>query len=180
MARFTSARAFLTALPPRGSLLALDVSRRRLGVAGTDPERRLVTPLRTIDRRRLASDMAEIEKLASARDVVGWVVGWPLNMDGSTGPACDRVRSFVADLCRCRPLPVLLWDERLTTSAAEDAVADARFGSVARGDAIDHVAAALILEDALHAGAFFQPPCQVCLHRAQVERGAGPRIGAEG
>jgi putative Holliday junction resolvase len=164
LAYFSSARDFLAALPPRGSILALDVSRRRLGLAGTDVERRLVTPLRTVMRRRLASDLAEVETTVAGRGVVGWVVGWPLNMDGSTGPACDRVRSFATELCRHRPLPLLLWDERLTTSAAEDAVAEARFGSVAGRGPVDHVAAAILLEDALRAGGLLpstlpgQPP----------------------
>ena len=145
--------AFGAALPPRGALVALDVSPRRLGVAATDPERRLVTPLCTIARRRLRLDLAALQAVAVERAAVGWVVGWPLNMDGSAGPTCDRVRSFVAALAAAHPLPTLLQDERLSSDAAREAIAEGRFGRIRRGEPADHVAAAIILEDALRATA---------------------------
>jgi putative Holliday junction resolvase len=143
----------MAALPPRGALIAVDVSPRRLGLAATDPERRLVTPLRTLARRRLTLDLEGLRTAAAERAVVGWVIGWPLNMNGSAGPACDRVRSFVAALASVHPLPILLQDERLTSDAAAEAVAEGRFGRIRPGEPIDHVAAAIILEDALRTAA---------------------------
>jgi putative Holliday junction resolvase len=140
------ARAFHEALPGEGSLLALDVSPRRIGVAGTDAGRRLVTPLRTLVRRRLAADLDAVTALARAREAAGLVVGWPLNMDGSEGPACDRVRGFARALERRLALPLLLQDERLSTVAVELAEAPRR---ARPGQPQDHLAAAVILEDAL-------------------------------
>lgn len=145
---------FRRALPAEGSLLALDVSPRRIGIAGTDAGRRLVTPLRTLARRRLAADLDALAALARAREAAGLVVGWPLNMDGSEGPACERVRSFVGALLRRLPLPLLLQDERLTTVAVELHEAAGRRGTAA---ARDHLAAAVILEDALRAIAAARP-----------------------
>lgn len=122
-------------------------------MAATDPDRRLVTPLRTLVRRRLPLDLEALRVVALARAAVGWVVGWPLNMDGTAGPACDRVRSFVASLTATHPLPTLLQDERLTSDAAKEAVVLARFGGIRPGEPVDHIAAAIILEDALRAAA---------------------------
>jgi putative Holliday junction resolvase len=140
------ATSFARALPAQGSLLALDVSPRRIGVAGTDAGRRLVTPLRTLLRRRLAADLDAVAAIAASRATVGLVVGWPLNMDGSEGPACDRIRSFTQALQRRLPLPLLLQDERLTSVAVEPLDQPPR--KEAR-QLRDHLAAAVILEDAL-------------------------------
>ncbi|HMR32047.1 MAG TPA: Holliday junction resolvase RuvX [Geminicoccaceae bacterium] len=147
---FRDAPAFAAALPAFGSLLALDVSPRRIGFAGTDAGRRLVTPLATWARRRLDDDLAEIARLVRARDVVAFVVGWPLELDGRRGPSCDRVRSFVGALLRYIALPLFLQDERLTTAAVEQAIEEGRL-SLRPGEPRDHLAAAVILEDALRA-----------------------------
>lgn len=147
---FWDGPSFAAALPRDGSLLGIDLSPRRLGIAGTDAGRSLVTPLRTSPRRRLDADLAEIAALASAREVVGIVIGWPMSMDGRRGPACDRVRAFAGQLRRRLGLPILLQDERLTTAAVEQAIAEGRY-PVRRDEATDHLAAAVILEDALRA-----------------------------
>jgi len=143
--------AFAAALPAVGSLLALDLSPARLGLAGSDAGRTLVTPLRTIRRNRLAADLDAVAAAAVARETVGLVVGWPLNMDGSAGRACDQVRSFVGELRRRLALPMLLQDERLTTAAVAQALDDGLFPRRRPGEPVDDLAAAVILEDALRA-----------------------------
>lgn len=148
---FWSGVDFASALPRQGSLLALDVSQRRIGLAGTDPGRRLVTPLRTLERRRLDADLAHVAALAAERGSVGIVLGWPLNMDGSLGPACDRIRGFAGKLSRRLGLPLLLQDERLTSAAVAQALDEGRYRRPRRGEPTDHLAAAVILEDALRA-----------------------------
>lgn len=149
LAIFGDARAFVSTLPEQGSLLGLDVSPRRIGLAGTDAGRRLVTPLRTWLRRRLEDDIAEIARIAGQREAAAIVVGWPLEMDGSRGPACDRVRAFAGRLSRRLSLPILLQDERLTTAAMREALLEGRYPSPKVGAHADHLAAAVILEDAL-------------------------------
>lgn len=144
-------RPFRDLLPAKGSLLALDVSKRRLGLAGTDIERRLVTPLVTLDRNDRAAVEARLRRLVAERAVVGLVVGWPLNMDGSAGPACQSVRAFAERLHELLALPVLLQDERLTTAAVEQAIEEGKLPRPRRATPLDHYAAAVILEDALRA-----------------------------
>ncbi len=141
---------FVLSLPDYGSLLAIDVSKRRLGLAGTDAMRRLVTPLATLCRSRWQTDMERIGLVLRRREVVGIVVGWPLNMDGSTGIQAERAHAFAAGLVREFGLPVLLQDERLTSFAVEEAVREGRLPKPKRrSSALDHYAAAVFLEDAL-------------------------------
>ncbi len=154
---FRNAAEFAAALPPEGSLLALDVSPRRIGFAGTDAGRRLVTPLHTLSRRGLDADLGRTAELVRSRHGIGLVLGWPLNMDGSAGPACDRIRAFAGQLIRRLALPLLLQDERLTTEAVAQAIADGRFRRPRHGEPADHLAAAVILADALRSIAATTP-----------------------
>jgi len=148
---FEDAPSFSAALPGHGSLLALDAGKRRLGLAGTDLERRLVTPLFTISRGRWPDDLAKIRRVVEERTVVGLVLGWPLNMDGSEGPACAAARQLAHQLEAVFGLPLLLQDERLTSFAVEQAIAEGRLPPPKKGQPLDHYAAAVILEDALRA-----------------------------
>lgn len=151
-ARSTSDSALFSAsLPPAGSLLALDLSRRRIGLAGTDQGRRLVTPLLTLERKGLAADVASLRRIVGERQVVGLVIGWPLNMDGSIGPRAQACRDWAEAFSRSLDLPALLQDERLTTAAVASAIEDGRLRHPRRGAPRDHYAAAVILEDALRA-----------------------------
>jgi putative Holliday junction resolvase len=145
--------AWQTALRSRGTarpgLLALDVSKRALGVAGADAGWRLATPLLTIRRRRWAQDLARLDLVIRERAAGALVVGWPLNMDGSEGPRCQSVRAFADALALERGLPILLWDERLTTFAAAEAADQAGLHGKRRAEMLDALAAAAILQDAL-------------------------------
>jgi len=135
--------------PP--GLLALDVSKRALGVAGADARWRLASPLVTIRRRRWAQDLARLDRLVAERAAGALVIGWPLNMDGSEGPRCQAVRAFADALALERGLPILLWDERLSTFAAEEAADQAGLHGKRRAEMLDALAAAAILQDALDA-----------------------------
>lgn len=143
--------AFRALLPARGSLLALDVSKRRIGVAGSDVERRLATPLLTLQRAGSARDTERLHRLARERQAVGLVVGLPLNMDGTEGPMAKTARGEAAAFARALGLPTLLQDERLTTFAVEDAIEEGRLPRPRKGQPLDHYAAAVILEDLLRA-----------------------------
>ena len=136
---------------PRPGLLALDVSKRSLGVAGADPGWQLATPLVTIRRQRWAEDLAQLRAILREREAGALVVGWPLNMDGSEGPRCQAVRAFAVRLEADLGLPVLLWDERLSTFAAEEIADRAGWRVTKRAALLDALAAAAILQDALDA-----------------------------
>ena len=135
----------------RPGLLALDVSKRALGVAGADAGWRLATPLTTIRRSRLAQDLERLRRIVAERDAGALVLGWPLNMDGSEGPRCQAVRAFADDLDAALGLPILLWDERLTTFAAEEAAERAGLRGRKRTEMLDALAAAALLQDFLNA-----------------------------
>lgn len=136
-------------LPATGSLLGLDVSKRRIGLAGTDPDRRLVTPLHTMTRTTPEADLRQLAVIVRARAVVGLVLGLPLNMDDSEGPMARVARSFGKKLAGELALPLHLQDERLSTFAVEQAIEEGRLARPKRGQPLDHYAAAVILEDAL-------------------------------
>jgi putative holliday junction resolvase len=134
----------------RASLLALDVSKRAIGVAGADAGWRLATPLTTIRRARWAQDLERLDRIIRERAAGALVLGWPLNMDGSEGPRCQAVRAFAERLDAALGLPILLWDERLTTFAAEEAAADAGLRGRKRAEMLDALAAAAVLQDVLN------------------------------
>ena len=140
----------------RPGLLALDVSKRAIGVAGADATWQLATPLRTIHRRRLEQDFAALGEIVRDREVRALVIGWPLNMDGSEGPRCQSVRAFAQKLDAVLGLPILLWDERLTTFAAEEAADQTGLRGTKRAAALDALAAAAILQDTLDTVARFE------------------------
>jgi putative Holliday junction resolvase len=135
----------------RPGLLALDVSKRALGVAGADAGWWLATPLTTIRRRRWAEDLERLETIVRERAAGALVLGWPLNMDGSEGPRCQAVRAFADRLDLALGLPILLWDERLTTFAAEEAAEQAGLRGRRRAEMLDALAAAAVLQDFLNA-----------------------------
>ncbi|MEM7021167.1 MAG: Holliday junction resolvase RuvX [Pseudomonadota bacterium] len=135
----------------RPGLLALDVSKRAIGVAGADPSWQLATPVQTIRRRRWQQDLAELKSVIEDRGAGALVIGLPLNMNGSEGPRCQSVRAFARQIDADLNLPILLWDERLTTFAAEEAADRAGLRGRKRDAAIDALAAATILQDVLDA-----------------------------
>ena len=146
-----NAADFRSLLPAKGSLLALDLSKRRMGLAGSDHERRLATPIATYERRDAARDLARLAAAVRERRAVGLVLGLPINMDGSEGPMAQAMRAEAAGLAAALALPVLLQDERLSTFAVEEAIAEGRLPRPRKGQPVDHYAAMVILEDALRA-----------------------------
>ena len=141
--------AFAEAVPQGRALAGLDFGEMTIGVAVSDSFQSVASPLETIRRRKFTLDAARILEIAAARDLGGIVIGLPLNMDGSEGPRCQSTRAFARNLERLTPLPLVLWDERLSTVAAERALLEADTSRKRRGEVIDHVAAGVILQGAL-------------------------------
>ncbi len=139
----------LTALPARGALMGLDPGSKSIGVAVTDGLRLTTTGLETIRRRRFAEDAARLGEIAGARAIAGIVVGLPLNMDGSEGPRAQSARAFARNVAGALGLPVALADERLSSVAAEEAMALSGIRLRSRAGAVDRIAAAIILQGAL-------------------------------
>lgn len=135
--------------PQRGALLGLDLGTKTIGVATSDPDRRLATGVETIQRKGFTADAARLLALAAERHAVGFVLGLPVNMDGSEGPRAQSARAFARNLAKLTGLPIALWDERLSTAAVERDLIAADASRRKRAAVIDQHAAAYILQGAL-------------------------------
>jgi len=136
-------------LPARGTLIGLDLGSKTIGVAASDPDRRLATAVETIVRKNFSADAARLLALAGERRAVGFVLGLPINMDGSEGPRAQSTRAFARNLARLTELPIAWWDERLSTVAVERDLIAADASRARRAAVIDQHAAAYILQGAL-------------------------------
>jgi putative Holliday junction resolvase len=136
-------------LPPRGALVGLDLGSKTIGVAVSDPDRKLAAGVETIARRNFTADAARLLALAAERKAVGLVLGLPRNMDGSEGPRAQSTRAFARNLARLTELPIALWDERLSTAAVERELIAAEVSRARRAAVIDQHAAIFILQGAL-------------------------------
>ena len=146
---FEDAQDFAATLPRSGALAGLDLGTKTIGVAISDVMRGVATPTQTIRREKFTLDAEALLKLLATRQVAGIVIGLPRNMDGSEGPRAQSTRAFIRNLEKLTPLPVLFWDERLSTVAAERALLEADTSRKRRAEVIDHVAAGFILQGAL-------------------------------
>jgi len=136
-------------LGARGVLIGLDLGTKTIGVATSDPDRRVATGVETIARTAFSSDAARLLTLAAARKATGFVLGLPINMDGSEGPRAQSTRAFARNLAKLTDLPIALWDERLSTAAVERDLIAADASRAKRAAVIDQHAAAYILQGAL-------------------------------
>jgi putative Holliday junction resolvase len=136
-------------LPARGALIGLDLGTKTIGVAASDPDRKLATAVETIARKTFTADAKRIIGLAAERAAVGIVLGLPINMDGSEGPRAQSTRAFARNLAKLTELPIALWDERLSTAAVERELIAADVSRKKRAAVIDQHAAAFILQGAL-------------------------------
>lgn len=141
--------AALAALPRGNRLLGLDVGSKTLGLAMSDVERSLATPLETIPRGKFTKDAERIRSHVERYRIGGFVAGLPVNMDGSEGSRAQATRAFVRNLVRTLPLPVAFWDERLSTAAVQRALIEADASRARRAEVVDRMAAAYILQGAL-------------------------------
>jgi putative Holliday junction resolvase len=136
-------------LPLSGALLGLDLGDKTIGVAACDAERRVATPVTTVRRTKFTEDAAELVALATERRAVGFVLGLPRNMDGTEGPRAQSTRAFARNFARTQSLPVLFWDERLSTAAMDRALIELDTSRAKRREKIDESAAAFILQGAI-------------------------------
>lgn len=135
--------------PPRGALIGLDLGTKTIGVAVSDPDRRLATGVETVQRTAFKADAARLLALAAERNTCGFVLGLPINMDGSEGPRAQSTRAFARNFARLTLLPIGLWDERLSTSAVEREMIANDVSRAKRARVIDEHAAIFILQGAL-------------------------------
>lgn len=145
----TDIEAFKAALPPFSALLGLDFGTKTIGIAISDSSMTVASPLETIKRKKFSADFEHLLALINENSVKGLVIGLPRNMDGSEGPRTQSTRAFVRNLEERLDLPMVLWDERLSTAAVERTLLEADASRKRRGEVIDKMAASFILQGAL-------------------------------
>jgi len=138
------------ALPDGGGLIGLDLGTQTIGTAFADPEWRIASPGKTIARGKFSVDKLAIAALIEERGIKGIVIGLPLNMDGTSGPRAQSARAYAKNLA-VLGLPILLWDERWSTTSAERGLIEQDMSRAKRKTRIDSAAAAVILQAACDA-----------------------------
>lgn len=136
-------------LPPRGALIGLDLGTKTIGVAVCDPDRKIATAVETVARANFTKDAARVLALAAERNAVGFMLGLPINMDGSEGPRAQSTRAFARNFSKLTELPIAFWDERLSTAAVERELIGHDVSRAKRAEVIDQHAAMFILQGAL-------------------------------
>lgn len=136
-------------LAPGLRLLGLDLGEKTIGLALSDTLLTVATPMETLKRGKFAADAARLDNIISVQGVGGLVVGLPLNMDGSDGPSAQSARAFARNWVNRSDVPVVMWDERLSTSAVTRTLIEADASRRRRDEVVDKMAAAYILQGAL-------------------------------
>jgi putative Holliday junction resolvase len=136
-------------LTPNTRLLGFDLGEKTIGLALSDTMLTAATPLETLKRGKFSTDAPLIEAIIARHGIGGLVIGLPLNMDGSEGPSAQSARAFGRNFAARSTLPILFWDERLSTAAVTRTLIDADASRKRRGDVIDKMAAAYILQGVL-------------------------------
>ena len=142
-------RNLAATLEARAALFALDLGEKTIGIAVSDDSRRIASPLETIRRKKFTQDAETLLKLADEYAIGGYIIGLPVNMDGTEGPRCQSVRQFGANLSEKTDLPIAFWDERMSTQAMERHLIDQDVSRRRRAEVIDKMAAQFILQGAL-------------------------------
>jgi putative Holliday junction resolvase len=133
-------------LAPGQRLLGLDLGEKTIGISLSDTSRCIATPMETLRRSKFAADAARLEKIVSEQNVGAVVIGQPLNMDGSDGPSAQSARAFGRNLAARMTVPIVFWDERLSTVAVTRTLLDADTSRRRRAQVVDKMAAAYILQ----------------------------------
>ena len=136
-------------LPPKARLMGIDLGTKTSGLAISDIERSIASPLETIRRTKFREDAKLMSAAAEKHDVFAYVIGLPLNMDGSEGPRAQATRSFIRNMAPLDSRPFIFWDERLSTAAVTRELIAQDASRAKRAEVVDRMAAAYILQGAL-------------------------------
>lgn len=136
-------------LPPSGALMGLDLGTKTIGLAVSDLGRRIASPLAVIARKKFTTDIEALTRHMATHQPAALVLGLPINMDGSEGPRAQATRAFARNLAGKIEVPIVLWDERLSTAAVTRTLLEADASRKRRNKVVDKMAAAYILQGAL-------------------------------
>jgi putative Holliday junction resolvase len=144
-----SLRDAIASIPGDKRLMGLDLGSKTIGVATSDRTRMIATPIETVARKKFTQDAERLLAIIAAENIGLIVLGLPVNMDGTEGPRCQSTRAFARNFAKLSPVPVVYWDERLSTAAVERMLIQADASRAKRDQVIDKLAAAWILQAAL-------------------------------
>ncbi|PHR94214.1 MAG: Holliday junction resolvase RuvX [Robiginitomaculum sp.] len=133
----------------RGPLLGIDPGSKTFGLAVSDATRLIATPVETIRRKKFTPDAQKIFALYDDRNCTAMIIGYPINMDGSEGPRTQSVKDFAHNLQTLRDIPILFWDERLSTAAVTRTLLEFDTSRAKRAENVDKLAASYILQGLL-------------------------------
>lgn len=136
-------------LIPGARLLGLDLGEKTIGLALSDGTHMVATPMETLRRAKFTADAEQLRAIVDEQGVGGLVLGLPINMDGTEGPRCQSTRQFAANLLEKFDIPVVFWDERMSTQAVTRTLLDADMSRKRRAEVVDKMAASYILQGAL-------------------------------
>lgn len=139
----------------KGRFLGFDVGEKTIGLALSDIKCTIATPFEVIHRTQWKKDAEILSKIVREHHIVGAIIGFPLNMNGTEGPRCQAIRQFVTNLLLVIDLPICLWDERLSTMAVTRTLLTADLSRTKRKKVVDKMAASYILQGFLDAFARF-------------------------
>jgi putative Holliday junction resolvase len=151
MARPLTLADLATLLPPKARLIGLDVGTKTIGLALSDVERRLASPLMTIQRMKFSADAEVLRAEIRRYEVAALIIGLPLALDGADTPRAQAARAFSRNFSALEAIPVALWDERFSTAAVQRDLIAMDVSRAKRAQVIDKMAAAYILQGALDA-----------------------------
>lgn len=138
-----------SSLPPKARLIGIDLGSKTIGVAISDIERRLASPLKTLPRGAFAKDAQSLTAIFFEFDIAGIVLGLPLDLDGRDNPRAQSTRAFARNLSTRTSLPIVLWDERFSTAVVTRSLIENDVSRARRAQIVDKMAAAYILQGAL-------------------------------
>ncbi len=145
----TEIEGFKAELAKDQRLIGLDLGTKTIGVALSDTMRTVATPMVVLKKAKLKEDVRELQAIIDEQGVGGIVLGLPKNMDNSEGPRAQSTRAFARNISEALGMPILLWDERLSTAAVTRALIEADASRKKRAEVVDKMAAAYILQGAL-------------------------------
>ena len=140
---------FREIIPKNKTILCLDLGKKRIGLAISDVNQKIASPYDVIKEKKFSEVLEIIKNLVKEFDIGSIILGDPINMNGSLGPKSQSSRSFIANINKDIHIPILLWDERLSTVAAEKSLIEANISRKKRGEVIDKIAANIILQNFL-------------------------------
>jgi putative pre-16S rRNA nuclease len=140
---------FAQSLPAKARLIGVDLGAKTIGLAISDVERRLASPLRTLPRGAFARDAEALTAIFGEFNIAGIVLGLPLDLDGRDSPRAQSTRAFAHNLSKRTSLPIVFWDERFSTAAVTRSLIAQDVSRARRAQVIDKMAAAYILQGAL-------------------------------